>query len=109
MFAKLRRWPVISSAVFCVLLVFAVFAPLLAPHDPTLGALERRNSPPAWYGEGSAEYFLGTDRLGLDILSRVIFGARISVIVVAIVISAERLAALQSAFLPGYFGGTQTS
>lgn len=77
------RWrvpPLIAAcfAILAILALAAVFAPLLAPHDPTRQALLARNRPPAWIVGGSATYLLGTDQLGYDILSRIIHGARVS-------------------------------
>ena len=77
----------------------------MPPTIPRLACWNAETRLPAWYGEGSAEYFLGTDRLGLDILSRIIYGARISVIVVAIVISAGAIGGTAIGVFAGYFGG----
>jgi ABC-type dipeptide/oligopeptide/nickel transport system permease subunit len=63
------------------LLIVAVFAPQLAPHDPLAQDLTNAKSPPAFSDGGSWEYPLGTDRLGRDVLSRIILGARVSVTV----------------------------
>jgi peptide/nickel transport system permease protein len=72
-----------------VLVVFAftgLFAPLLAPHDPKELVLVNRMKPPAWQSRGSWEHPLGTDNVGRDILSRLIYGARISLLVIGITI-----------------------
>jgi ABC-type dipeptide/oligopeptide/nickel transport system permease subunit len=63
------------------LLVVAVFAPQLAPHDPLAQDLSAAKTPPVFSEGGTWEYPLGTDRLGRDVLSRIIFGARVSVTV----------------------------
>ncbi len=55
-----------------------IFAPWIAPHDPTKQLLLARNRPPAWLAGGSTNFLLGTDDLGRDVLSRVLYGARIS-------------------------------
>ena len=62
-------------------LVCALFAPQLAPHDPLTGDLSARLRPPTWMEAGSRIHPLGTDQLGRDILSRVIYGARVSLLV----------------------------
>jgi peptide/nickel transport system permease protein len=74
--------------IFLVLLVLAaIFAPLVAPHDPAVQSLRDRLMPPVWQEGGSWSHILGTDRLGYDILSRIIFGSRVSLIVgVAVVL-----------------------
>jgi peptide/nickel transport system permease protein len=61
--------------------VCALFAPLLAPHDPNLQALDLKLLPPVWMDGANHQFLLGTDHLGRDILSRLIFGARVSLLV----------------------------
>lgn len=82
-FRVARRDPRISASAAYLLLVVlaALFAPLVAPHDPNAQSLARRLLPPAWLEGGSWLYPLGTDQLGRDLLSRIVFGARISLIV----------------------------
>ena len=53
----------------------------MAPHEPTRQSLIRRFTPPVWAEGGKATYLLGTDQVGRDILSRIIYGARVSLIV----------------------------
>jgi len=77
------RWRVPPSVLACMVIVaalvlVAIFAPLIVPHEPTKQALLARNRPPAWIAGGSTTYLLGTDNLGYDIFSRVLSGARIS-------------------------------
>ena len=64
-----------------LLVIPAVLAPQVAPHDPLKGSLAKRLKPPVWQEGGSLEYPLGTDKLGRDILSRMIHGARVSLVV----------------------------
>jgi peptide/nickel transport system permease protein len=78
-----RTWripPVVAVclAILVLLVLAAIFAPLIAPHDPVKQSLGTRNRPPAWIAGGTTVHLFGTDNLGYDILSRVIFGARIS-------------------------------
>ena len=73
--------PVIPIFIISLLIFTALFADFLAPHDPEVGSLRARNHPPFWLDGGSLTHPLGTDHLGRDVLSRVIYGARISVIV----------------------------
>lgn len=107
MWPKLRRSPVgLTGAVLVALVLFvAVFAPLLAPHDPNLKNPRLRLKPPVGM-EGYVEgYYLGTDTLGRDILSRVLYGARISVAVgVAAVLVAGSIGVVVG-LTTGYFGG----
>ena len=77
--ANLGRYPIIPLLILTGLLfVPAIFADLIAPHDPVKINLSDRLQPPAWLEGGSFTYFLGTDRQGFDILSRIVHGARIS-------------------------------
>ena len=76
-----RRDPaaIFGTVILAVVLLAAFFAPLLAPHDPNAVDPLKRLLPPFWVQpKGSVTYLLGTDAVGRDILSRIIFGARIS-------------------------------
>src|ERR1041384_5531498 len=75
----------LPAIVLVLLLVAAIFAPLLAPYDPLQTSLTDRLKPPVFAG-GSSAHLLGTDKLGRDVLSRIIYGARISLIVPLLVI-----------------------
>lgn len=102
---RLRRWPLIPM-FFLVLFVFTgVFAPLIAPHDPERGGLRDRNLPPAWEAGGSSEFLLGTDHLGRDMLSRVIFGARISLAVAGVTLGVGMVIGVASGLIAGWYGG----
>jgi peptide/nickel transport system permease protein len=74
-------FPLIPIAILLTVTLTAIFANVLAPHNPEVGVLGDRFRPPAWQTGGSADHLLGTDHLGRDVLSRLIFGARISIIV----------------------------
>jgi peptide/nickel transport system permease protein len=103
----LRRYPVIPLAILVfVLLIPAIFAPWVAPHDPAYGSLSHRLTPPAWQDGGSLEHILGTDKLGRDILSRIIYGARISLTVSLIAIFVGGLIGTTLGLISGYFGRT---
>jgi peptide/nickel transport system permease protein len=100
-----RRWPVLSALTLTVLVLAALFAPLLAPHDPIEQDLLLRNAPPFWYADGSLSHPLGTDHVGRDVLSRIIHGARVSMVVAGISLSTGFLAGAALALVAGYFGG----
>jgi len=88
-----------------VAVVAAVLAPWVAPHSPTTGRLGARLTPPAWQANGTLERLLGTDLLGRDVLSRLIWGARISLL---IALSATILGATVGSLLglvTGYYRG----
>lgn len=102
---QLRRWPLIPIFILVVFVVTGVFAPLIAPHDPERGGLRDRNLPPAWEEGGSSEFLLGTDHLGRDLLSRVIFGARISLAVVLVTLGVGMVIGVTSGLIAGWYGG----
>ena len=79
---RLRLNPTAITRLSILLLVVlsAVLAAVIAPHDPGRQYLAARNAPPAWTQGGSTLHLLGTDRLGRDILGRIVHGARISLV-----------------------------
>lgn len=87
------------------IVVLAIGAPWIAPHEPNDIDLVSRLLPPAWQEGGSAEYLLGTDNLGRDILSRVIYGARVSLIVGGITTIISGLIGVSIGLVSGYFRG----
>ncbi len=100
-----RRWPVIPATVVVFLVVMAVFAPLLAPHDPLQADLSRRLDAPSWMEGGAPGYYLGGDDLGRDLLSRTIFGARISLMVATTVLFAGGITGSAVGLISGFAGG----
>ena len=83
----------------------ALGAPLLAPHDPVELNLKARLLPPIWSAEGDPSYILGTDQLGRDLLSRIIFGSRISLIVGLGGVAISLTIGVTLGLISGYFGG----
>ncbi|HEV8639637.1 MAG TPA: ABC transporter permease [Methylomirabilota bacterium] len=102
-----RRAPMVVflAILFVILVLPALLAPWLAPHDPLEGRLFQKLKPPAWLTGGSWEYPLGTDPLGRDILSRLIFGARVSLSVSLVAIFIGGIAGTVLGLVAGYFGG----
>jgi peptide/nickel transport system permease protein len=105
---------IIPATIMAFMVIIAIFANLswlglpkvgLAPHDPNSGAIRDKLLPPAFMEGGKSEYLLGTDRLGRDILSRVIFGARISLSVSLIVIFITAFIGTMLGIIAGYAGG----
>src|SRR5580704_19775099 len=78
---RLSGFPLIPTVILLSIALVAVFANQLAPHNPEVGSLAARFKPPFWETGGSMKYLLGTDQLGRDVLSRLIFGARVSMVV----------------------------
>jgi dipeptide transport system permease protein len=95
---------VIGLVVFILLVVVAIFAPLLAPHAPDVQDKSAFLLPPVWQG-GKAEYLLGTDPVGRDILSRLIYGARFSLLIGAVVVTISLFTGIALGLLAGYFRG----
>ena len=100
-FRALLRNPlaVIGALIVLALILIAAFAPLIATHSPVAGALSDRLMPPG------GEHWLGTDELGRDIWSRIVFGARITLAIVALVAVLAAPAGLLVGAISGYFGG----
>jgi ABC-type dipeptide/oligopeptide/nickel transport system permease subunit len=96
----------LAAAIFLLVLLFvSVFAPYVAPQDPATQDLMLRLRPPAWNEKGIAKYLLGTDQLGRDVLSRMIYGSRVSLIVGAAVIVISGAFGTVVGLVSGYFGG----
>jgi ABC-type dipeptide/oligopeptide/nickel transport system permease subunit len=91
--------------MFLTVVFAAVFAPLVAPYDPLEQNLRDSKMPPAWYAEGSWEHPLGTDNLGRDLLSRVIYGARVSLTVGFFGVLIAAGLGLVFGAVAGYLGG----
>lgn len=102
---QLRRWPIIPMFILVLFVITGVFAPLIAPHDPERGGLRERNLPPAWEEGGTTKFLLGTDHLGRDMFSRVIFGARISLAVALVTLGVGMVIGVASGLIAGWYGG----
>ncbi len=104
---RARRIPLVIGAVIVgFAAIVAVIGPFFAPHDPFLQDLGHRYVPPAWMPGGSPAHWLGTDGLGRDYLSRLILGARISMLIGVSTIVLSGTIGTTLGVLGGYFGGT---
>jgi peptide/nickel transport system permease protein len=106
-----RRWDIFLQLNFCIpvavlllLVAAAIFAQQLSPYDPLQTSLTQRLQPPAFAG-GTVAHVLGTDKLGRDVLSRIIFGARVSLSVSLVVILITSTIGTTLGILGGYLGG----
>lgn len=100
-----NRWAVASAILVLAFAVIALLAPWIVPHDPNDGDLLRRLQPPAWMPEGEWAFPLGCDALGRDILSRIVYGARVSMLVgLTVVVIASGLG-IVAGLAAGYLGG----
>lgn len=94
-----------GAIIVLAFLLSAVFAPWVAPHDPLEVRLEISRRPPAWSANGSMDNLLGTDVLGRDILSRIIFGSRLSLVVGFLGVAGAALVGTLLGLVSGYVGG----
>src|ERR1051325_5848544 len=102
---RLGDFPIVPVVILGAIALVAIFANQLAPHNPEIGSLTPRFKPPFWQAGGTTKYLLGTDQLGRDVLSRLIFGARVSMIVgLTAVLFAGALGTLLG-IVSGYLGG----
>ena len=100
-----RNLPWAALSIIAVMTLVAILAPLIAPHSPTEQSLPDKLLPPAWQAGGSSRYLLGTDLLGRDMLSRLVYGARVSLTVAAAALLAGGGIGLSLGILSGYAGG----
>jgi ABC-type dipeptide/oligopeptide/nickel transport system permease subunit len=99
------RWGLAAAGIILFIVATAVFAPWLSPHDPLQVNIRHRLAPPAWMEGGAADHPLGTDQVGRDLLSRMIYGGRVSLVVgIASVLLASTIGVLLG-LSAGYFGG----
>jgi peptide/nickel transport system permease protein len=101
----LQGFPVIPVGILVVLALIAVLADVIAPADPEVGALGMRFRPPAWQAGGVEQHLLGTDHLGRDVLSRLIYGARVSMVVGITAVLFAGAVGTALGILSGYIGG----
>ena len=116
--AFVRAWPILPGAIVALMVFTAVFAPLVAPSDSRKQSLADSRHPPVWFGnpelterdiargtEKSGLYRLGADELGRDVLTRVVFGARLSLQIVAVALTSGVLVGTLLGLFAGYWGG----
>jgi len=91
-----------GGAIVLTLIVVGILAPVLAPYDPNAQQLRAMVQEPQWFG---GIHFLGTDNLGRDVLSRIIYGARVSLLVALAVVVISGFVGISLGAISGYFGG----
>src|SRR4029077_15900525 len=102
---RLGDFPLIPTLILASVAFVAIFANVLAPHNPEVGSLAARFKPPFWQHGGSTQYLLGTDQLGRDVLSRLIFGARVSMVVGFTAVIFAGVIGTTLGIISGYLGG----
>ncbi len=95
----------VGAGILLVFVVLAVFAPLILPHGPDEQDLALRLLPPMWDASGQPDHPFGTDHLGRDVLARLLFGARVSLVIGLGAASIGLLIGVTLGVLAGYFGG----
>lgn len=100
-----RKLPLIPIGIIAVFVLVAILAPLLSPADPHEQALRNRFKPPVWEEGGSWKYALGTDRLGRDMLSRIIWGSRVSLAAGVLAVLLASAFGASVGLVAGYYGG----
>jgi len=111
--AARRRWPVsfrrlaalLGVAIVGTTLLIAIFAPYLTPHDPFAQDLGLRMIPPVWMDGGQPAHLLGTDQIGRDYLSRLIYGARISLLIGVLTVIVSGAIGVTLGIIGGFYGG----
>jgi peptide/nickel transport system permease protein len=104
--AILRSRTVLLGMVFVFLALFvAVAAPVISPYDPYKQATGMRLKPPVWEQGARAGHVLGTDALGRDVLSRMIYGARVSLIVAGVAVFIAGVTGVMIGLIAGFYGG----
>jgi len=104
---RVRRlgWGLAAAAILLLIVAVSVFAPLVAPHDPLAVDIRHRLSPPAWMSGGAPDHLLGTDQVGRDLLSRMIYGGRVSLVVGVTAVLMSASIGVLLGLAAGYFRG----
>jgi dipeptide transport system permease protein len=102
---SMNHGAVVGLVVFALLVLVAVFAPLIAPHMPNEQYRDALLTPPMWWANGTSNFVLGTDAVGRDILSRLIYGARYSLFIGLVVVTFALISGIILGLLAGYFRG----
>jgi peptide/nickel transport system permease protein len=102
---RIEGFPWIPVIIIGIIAFVAIFADVIAPYNPEIGVLGDRFKPPAWQAGGSQAHLLGTDHVGRDVLSRLIFGARVSMVVGFTAVIVAGIIGTGLGILSGYLGG----
>lgn len=102
---RVNRGAVIGLFVFIALVLIAILAPILAPHNPIQQYRDALLIPPFWQDGGQSSFILGTDAVGRDILSRLIYGAQFSLFIGIMVVTIALFSGVAIGLIAGYFGG----
>jgi peptide/nickel transport system permease protein len=101
---RMKGFPWFPVGILFTIAAVAILAEAIAPHSPEVGSLGMRFKPPAWQQGGTSQFLLGTDHLGRDVLSRLIFGARVSMVVGILAVVVAGTIGTTLGILSGYMG-----
>lgn len=104
-FFRKHKQAYIGAVIVTLFILMAVLAPFVTPHSPTEGDITQRLKSPAWMKGGSWDHPLGTDNLGRDLLSRIIYGSRVSISIGLIVILISTALGILLGLISGFQGG----
>ena len=99
------RTAFLGAIIVLSFILIAILAPFVAPHDPLKASIVNRLQPPFWIEGGSSTYLLGADEIGRDILSRIIYGARVSILVGLVTVAISGFLGILLGSFAGYFRG----
>ena len=106
LWGQMRSLPILTVVTIVFLLLVGIFAPVISPYPPLDGDLDLRNVEPTWLSENNeSPYLLGGDHIGRDVLTRIIYGTRISLIVAGTVLFFGTFIGTLLGLLSGYLGG----
>lgn len=100
-----NKLAVVGTFLLLMMIIAAITAPLLTDHNPRAGRLIDARTPPFWHENGSTTYLLGTDALGRDIFTRIVYGARISLVVGVMAVLLAGAIGISLGLLSGFYGG----
>ena len=98
------RMGVFGAMIVCFVCALAIFAPYVAPYSPYEGDITKRLMPPSWAEKGDTAHILGTDHVGRDLLSRIIFGSRVSLVVGSVSVLIATTIGVLLGLIAGYHG-----
>ena len=93
----------VGGLIFILLVALAILAPVISPHDPNLQRLNEAYKPPAWVAGGDWRFPLGTDSLGRDVLSRILYGARVALYVAVLATAISAAIGTALGLIAGYY------
>src|SRR5688500_7881923 len=99
------KWGLLAGAILLLIVASAVCAPWIAPYSPVTVDIQHRLAPPAWMEGGTRAHLLGTDQIGRDLLSRVIYGGRVSLLIGTAAVLVSSSIGVLLGLAAGYFAG----